>query len=196
VGLFSKRMKDPVRGTAQVVAASIPPRGVAGWSNCSLDLVVKAEGIQSYAKQMTSWMTPTSKWPYAGQTLPVTIDRADPDKVKIEWDVVRTSDEIGRAEAERIAESMQQHTGASPSSGRPEEIPPEAAAIVDQLKQIFPDAAVSVGEPVAVDLSGALAAASGDDSVSQLERLAKLHESGALTDEEFEAAKAQVLKDE
>ena len=31
------------------------------------------------------------------------------------------------------------------------------------------------------------------DSTAELERLAKLHESGALTDEEFAAAKAKIL---
>ncbi len=76
VGLFSKKMKDPVRGTAQVVAASIPPRGVSGWSNCELELVVSADDLDPYAHSLTSWKTPTSKWPYTGYVLPVTVDRA------------------------------------------------------------------------------------------------------------------------
>ena len=33
-----------------------------------------------------------------------------------------------------------------------------------------------------------------DDTVSQLEKLAKLHESGALTDEEYQQAKQKILK--
>ena len=33
----------------------------------------------------------------------------------------------------------------------------------------------------------------GDDTISRLQQLASLHGSGALTDEEFAAAKAQVL---
>ena len=33
-----------------------------------------------------------------------------------------------------------------------------------------------------------------EDTVSQLERLAKLHESGAITDEEFQEAKQKILK--
>ena len=36
-------------------------------------------------------------------------------------------------------------------------------------------------------------AAAPADSTAELERLAKLHESGALTDEEFAAAKSKVL---
>jgi hypothetical protein len=37
------------------------------------------------------------------------------------------------------------------------------------------------------------AAAAPTDSTAELERLAKLHESGALTDEEFAAAKSKLL---
>jgi hypothetical protein len=47
-------------------------------------------------------------------------------------------------------------------------------------------------DAVVVGLPGA-AAAPGADSVSQLERLAELHASGALTDAEFAATKAQIL---
>ncbi len=38
-----------------------------------------------------------------------------------------------------------------------------------------------------------VAAPAGDDTISRLTQLASLHSSGALTDEEFTAAKAQVL---
>jgi len=37
------------------------------------------------------------------------------------------------------------------------------------------------------------AAPAGDDTITRLQKLADLHSSGALTDEEFAAAKAQVL---
>jgi membrane protease subunit (stomatin/prohibitin family) len=37
------------------------------------------------------------------------------------------------------------------------------------------------------------AAPAGDDTIARLTQLASLHSSGALTDEEFAAAKAQVL---
>jgi membrane protease subunit (stomatin/prohibitin family) len=41
--------------------------------------------------------------------------------------------------------------------------------------------------------AAAAAPPAGDDTISRLTQLAQLHESGALTDEEFAAAKAQVL---
>jgi hypothetical protein len=39
----------------------------------------------------------------------------------------------------------------------------------------------------------AAAPSAGDDTIARLTQLASLHDSGALTDEEFAAAKAQVL---
>jgi hypothetical protein len=69
------------------------------------------------------------------------------------------------------------------------EIPPEAAAIVDQLTQMFPDATVTVNEPVEVSLDRQ----HGGDRISQLERLARLREQGALTESEFQAEKARIL---
>jgi hypothetical protein len=44
-----------------------------------------------------------------------------------------------------------------------------------------------VGEPQDVAATG------GDDQIDELAKLAELHESGALTDEEFEAEKAKIL---
>jgi hypothetical protein len=70
-----------------------------------------------------------------------------------------------------------------------DEIPPEAAAIVEQLTEMFPEATVTVNEPVEVDLGSG----GGGDRISQLERLAKLREQGALTDSEFQAEKARIL---
>jgi Short C-terminal domain len=69
------------------------------------------------------------------------------------------------------------------------EIPPEAAAIVEQITELFPDAMVTVDEPVEVSLD----ALRGGDRISQLERLAKLREQGVLTDSEFQAEKARIL---
>jgi hypothetical protein len=66
----------------------------------------------------------------------------------------------------------------------------EAASdeLVDQLRAAFPGAEITVSShnPKLSDLTGG-------DPVERLERLAALHSSGALTDEEFAAAKARFL---
>jgi Short C-terminal domain len=84
-----------------------------------------------------------------------------------------------------------------------DELPEEAQEVVEKLQEMFPGASVQVSESD-MSLSDALKAmhggdldalegAQGGDHVSQLERLAKLHEEGALTDAEFAAEKARIL---
>jgi Short C-terminal domain len=48
-------------------------------------------------------------------------------------------------------------------------------------------------QPAPAPAPPAPAASAATDRISQLQQLASLHDSGALTDEEFAAAKAQVL---
>jgi hypothetical protein len=66
--------------------------------------------------------------------------------------------------------------------------PPEAFA--DELRRLFPDAQITVANSETIGAGGSPAAG---DPVSALERLAELHASGALTDEEFALAKARLL---
>jgi membrane protease subunit (stomatin/prohibitin family) len=48
-------------------------------------------------------------------------------------------------------------------------------------------------QPAPTPAPAPAASPAGDDTISRLQQLASLHDSGALTDEEFSAAKAQVL---
>ncbi len=77
-------MKDPVDGTAQVVGSTQPP-DAASSANVNLNLVVQADGVPATAVELDC-MAPVKKWPFPGATLPVTVDRDDPTKVKIRWD--------------------------------------------------------------------------------------------------------------
>ena len=100
--------------------------------------------------------------------------------MKIEWDEVPSGEDVALAEAERMAESMRSGTSTA-------EIPPEAAAITEQLTELFPGASVTVNEPVEIRVDDS------DDRLVRLERLAKLREQGALTESEFRAEKARIL---
>ncbi len=53
--------------------------------------------------------------------------------------------------------------------------------------------AAAMGAMGAAAMPGAAQPAADDDALSKLERLAKLHEAGALTDAEFETEKRQLL---
>src|SRR5690349_24405356 len=102
--LRGKRMKDPVRGTAQVVACSRITQAAVS-SNCVMNLVVSADGIPATPVEHEC-MCRQDRWPRAGQVLPVTVDRADPTRLKVEWDEVRSHEEQIAEQAEALAERM------------------------------------------------------------------------------------------
>jgi Short C-terminal domain len=208
MGLFSKRMKDPVRGTAQVVGSTRAPHN-ASFGNCKLTLVVQADGVPPTPVEHQNLLTPTSKWPRPGMSLPVTVDRANPERISIEWDEIATGGETAAAQAQAMADAMRAR-GAGGAG--------DASGVVGQIQQMFPGATVQVmggdqpspeqiaklerftGQDLDGDgqVGGAPPAAAVpepdvDDRIEQLERLAKLRESGALSDAEFNAEKKRVL---
>jgi hypothetical protein len=83
-------MDDPVRGSAQVVSAT-GHHGRGVYQRCDMNLVVQAEGVEPTA---VSWsgLVHNKRWPRRGMVLPVTVDRADPQSLKIEWDEIERSD--------------------------------------------------------------------------------------------------------
>jgi hypothetical protein len=212
-------MKDPVRGTAQVVSSTMPPDS-ATWANCKMSLVVQADGVAPSATEVHDLTVPTRKWPWPGQTLPVTVDRANPGRVRIEWDEVVAHGDRAKAEAEAMAAALRGEAGTAPA--QPDGVPPEAAGVVAQLQQVFPGATVRVDSssvPASPEVIGKVEQATGmdldgdgrigpsgatgaapqagavdpEDRIAALERLARLRESGALSASEFEAEKRRLL---
>ena len=107
----SKRMSQPVQGTAQVVSSTMPAEDSTS-SNCSMSLVVSAEGLEPTPVEHTA-MAKIKRWPTPGMTLPVTVDLADPTRLKIHWDEVQTNRESAKQQAEQIAEMMKGGAGAT-----------------------------------------------------------------------------------
>jgi hypothetical protein len=161
MALFRK-LKDPVEGSARVVSCGGGSYENAAFTRCWMSLVLSAAGIEPYTVETTKLVRST-KHPYPGMVLPVTIDRSRPDRFEIDWDQVPTRKEAARQQTEQAAEAMR--------SGE---------TAVDQLQDLLPGATIHVE-------------GDRDDPVDQLERLAELHQSGALTDEEFAAAKRRLL---
>ena len=99
-------MKDPVRGTGEVISTWPPAEG-AGRGR--LRLILTAEGIEPTPvdyKSNRHW----NRWPFwTGTHIPVTVDRAKPTRFRIEWGEmpkktdVRRSEEQAR-ENERLAQ--------------------------------------------------------------------------------------------
>lgn len=180
----ARSMKDPVDGIAQVVGSTQPPDSATS-SNVNLTLVVQAEGVPATTIEH-SCIAPTKKWPYPGETLSVTFDRADPDRLKVRWDDVPDSADVSRQQAEALAAQLNQGgTGSVVSGGG------NVNEIVEALQQAMPGAQIQVGDAQAVPGTGA--AGDDDDRIEELERLAKLKDSGALTEEEFDREKARIL---
>jgi hypothetical protein len=168
----SKRMSQPVQGTAQVVSATMPAEDSTS-SNCSMSLVVSAEGLEPTAVEHTA-MAKVKRWPSPGMTLPVTVDLADPTRLKIHWDEVQTNRESAQQQAEQIAEMMKGGAGATaPGAGM------DLGAVIQQ-------AAAAAGQQ---------ANPGADDVAGQIEKLSRLHDSGALSDAEFADAKRKLLED-
>jgi hypothetical protein len=181
----ARRMKDPVDGTAQVVGSTQPPDSASS-ANVNLNLVVQAEGVPATSIEHTC-MAPTKKWPYPGHTLPVTFDRADPDRLKIRWDEVPEAGAQAKEQAEALAAQLNQGGGGPVMAGGT-----DVSQIVAALQEAMPGAQIEVDGSGAMS-GGATPVGGGDDHVAQLERLAKLKESGALTELEFEREKARIL---
>ena len=51
-------------------------------------------------------MASVKRWPTPGATLPITVDLADPTRIKIHWDDVQTGKESAMQQAEQMAEMM------------------------------------------------------------------------------------------
>lgn len=197
----SPAIENGARGTAQVVSCS-GYHGRAVWQSCSLQLVVQAEGVVSPTAVEIHTLVHRDRWPTPGMTLPVTIDPANPQNVRIEWDEVQSSTDRSRMTAEALAATMR-----GEGAGISAQVPGGATVINlsgQDLSELSEEKKAKL-RMLGIDPNG-LAAAQGtaaasptasggdQDRVARLERLAKLRESGALTDAEFEAEKKKVLE--
>jgi Short C-terminal domain len=181
----SIRMKDPVDVTAQVVSVSEPPHATHG--TAIMNLVVQLPGREAESIECTSVPAPVAKWPTPGGQLPVTVDQADTSKCKVRWDDVPDSGDVAKQQADALAAQMNQGGAQGIQAGGA-----EVSEIVAALQQQYPGAQIEV-EGAQKGGAEPPAAGGGDDRVQQLERLAKLRDSGALSDEEFEREKARIL---
>jgi uncharacterized membrane protein YebE (DUF533 family) len=64
----------------------------------------------------------------------------------------------------------------------------DQAQVNEQAQQAY-----AATQPPPQEAAAPAAAAPADDTTAELERLAQLHQSGALTDDEFAAAKSKLL---
>lgn len=126
MGLFSRfrRIKDPVRGTAQVVGISRAPlKAVSG--NARMDLVVTVPGHPSFPVN-TQFIVRVVKWPASGQVLPVEASASDPRRFRILWDEVTSWDQVSSQRAQSLAQAMNQPSLPGAPAGTPPSTHPPA----------------------------------------------------------------------
>ena len=118
--VHNKRISDPVPGTYRLTSCSSNSGG-ASYQNCRMHGVVVGPGVGPVAVEHYC-TAPTKRWPHPGDTVPVTVDRADPTRLRIEWDQVSTGNDRGQQLAEDLAATMgasAQPAAASDASGEP-----------------------------------------------------------------------------
>ena len=89
--LFNVDIKDGLKGIA-VVQSSSMPTPEAQLYNATIWLDVTVEGREPY-RVKHECMVKAGKHPWPGQTLPVVVDRENPERIDIQWKELQTVDE-------------------------------------------------------------------------------------------------------
>jgi hypothetical protein len=208
-------IKNGVKGKAVVQSASMPTESATA-TNVSMWLDVYVEGWEPYRVQHHC-VVKMSKHPSPGDTLPVVVDRENKERIDIQWKEVKTVDEIMReggpgqiADVGNVTMGQPQVinlSGAGLSGDLNEQIQ-QAMQIAQQAMQQAQEGTppteltVSAATPGSAPTTETPSAAAPDapssnmveERLAALERLAKLRDSGVLSDAEFEAEKIKVLR--
>jgi hypothetical protein len=126
MGLLDRfqRIKDPVRGSAQVVSTTRPPHGAVS-GNCRMHLVVTVPGHPAFPVD-ESFIVRVAKWPQPGMTLPIEASQSQPAKFKIQWDEVGSWHDAAAAQSQELAARLNQ----PPTVPGPPHAPPGTAPTV------------------------------------------------------------------
>jgi hypothetical protein len=154
---------------------SVPaPTEPARSYHLKLTLSVRVPGREPYLLKHSCWVHET-KYPSPGTVLPLTVDRNDPNRLRIEWDQVLTSEEKVRQQHEAMLRGGavgQPMDGATVIDARND--PALRAQVLGMLAGVEPPPAPT-------------------DQVERIAKAAQLRDAGALTQEEFDQVKAKIL---
>jgi hypothetical protein len=193
-------LKHGIAGTAEVLRLGYQ-YGQSSLSNRELTLRVHVPGTDPYEVD-GQWMV---RGKYvddlrSGSRIPVKVDPDDPSQVAIDWHRLGHPDPVAITftAPPQVAVHQQAVVDFSPTLDlrNDPELRRKIEAVVGH--ELQPGQALTVAENDPVMQQRILQAvqehtAGRDDGISQLERLAALRDSGALTEAQFAAAKAKVL---
>ena len=88
------KVREVVRGSAYVTSVSPEeaPDGAVG--RCELHLRVEAYGVHGATARVRDRAVPVTRWPYAGQTLPVLVANRKARRAQVLWDQVPVRDDL------------------------------------------------------------------------------------------------------
>jgi hypothetical protein len=89
--LFNVDIKDGLKGTAVVQSSSMPTPQARSY-NTTIWLDVHVESRDPY-RVRHECMVKAGKHPWPGMTLPVVVDRENPERIDIQWEELKTIDE-------------------------------------------------------------------------------------------------------
>ena len=177
MSLFGQpKIKDGI--AAQALLMSIPALTEPGRAyHITLTLQVRLPGREPYLHKHTCWVQAT-KYPQPGVMLPITVDRNDHTRMRIEWDQILTTEALVQRQHEAMVAGDLGTAAGSPMIGNPD--------LRDQVLRMLGAQGVDVA-------SASPSPASGSDPVERIAKAAQLRDSGAITQQEFETLKAQIL---
>jgi Short C-terminal domain len=207
-----KPIKDPVEGSMHVVAATQLDAEVLR-APCTITYVIQAPGVEAFSGEQVFEIW-SRQWPQPGADLPVVFDREKTDRIEIQWDKVMSTSDSARLHAEELAAQMREGAQPGQATGTGQPGAPVVTPIVigNASPERIAEAMAKAEQALGMDLDGdgkvggatgagaasgaggaPSPAAAGGDLASQLERLTKLRDSGALTDAEFESMKRKAI---
>ncbi|WP_306581161.1 SHOCT domain-containing protein [Dokdonella sp.] len=208
---FSRpRLRDPVRGVAQVISASMPPYRSGGGGMCEMNLVITIPGQPSVAVTKAS-LVRLAQWPLPGMLLPVLAERSDARTYAIQWAEVPSGAQRAAEQARRVAEQANAGDSA-PAAAAAASAGPAARSFTRRSQVTIngqpatPEALAAVELMTGMDLDGdgriggreaAPAPHDGADATpsveSRLRQLQALHDGGLIGEDEYRAKRAQIL---
>jgi hypothetical protein len=183
VSLFGQpKIKDGI--AAQALLMSIPAPTEPGRAyHITLTLQVRLPDREPYLHKHSCWVHAT-KYPQPGAMLPITVDRSDHTRLRIEWDQVLTT-------AEKV---KQQHEAMLSGGAHPGADPTTTPTVIDaRSNPQLRDQILAMLGAQGIETTTTAPGRAHDDPVQRIAKAVELRDSGAISQQEFEALKAKIL---
>ncbi len=178
--------------------------------------IISAPGVAAFPVEFTK-IVRSSKWPFAGTVLACWVSQSNPQNYFIDFDSMPSHRDQARQQTAAQAAMMRGEApgGAAGSAagiagmfgggaqvqfvgGSPADLPPEKLARLEQMLGTDLNGDGVVGAPAAAPAPQATpgdsaTATDAEERLRLLTQLHKLHEAGALTDQEFATEKQRLL---